>query len=242
MFRRISLRIKLTVFAALVLVSSLTALAYSRGALFGKPQPQQQPPVPIFASYFNPAGLPVRIVTAAANAEKNAASLSYSIINTSGSEISGLDLVLFEFDRTGKLLKSQAWNLQTSLKVGANLNFSQRLKPRLAADSRLVLSVEAVRGDADISRNSATHWQVGFTELAQTVAILANGGRDPNLQSTQRSAGIPELSGAAYCSDAFAKAFQLSKLSDGKALSSFTCDRNERTFVFGFNGKDLIQK
>ena len=139
-------------------------------------------------------------------------------------------------------MKSQVWNLQTSLKTDASASFSQRLKSRASADSRLILSVEAVRGDANVSRNTATGWQVGFNELAQTVAILATGGKAPNLQAIQRPTKIPELYGSAYCSDAFAKAFQLSKISDAKALNSFTCDRNERTFIFGFNGKDLAQK
>lgn len=106
----------------------------------------------------------------------------------------------------------------------------------------MILTAEAVRANADISRNTATHWQVNFTELAQTVGALAAGGQAPDLQSTQRTAAIPELSGSSYCSEAFAKAFQLSKTSDGKALTAFTCDRTQRSFVFGFNAKSLAQK
>jgi hypothetical protein len=244
MFRqenRFSLRVKLAAFSAVVLISSLTALAFNHGPLFSRPQPQQQP-VPVIASYFNPAGMPVRIATTTAGTDKGATSLNYSIANTSGTEISSLDLVLFDFDPAGKLMKSQAWNLQTSLKAGASANFSQRLKSRATKNSRLILSVEAVRSDADFSRNTATGWQVGFNELAQTVALVATGGKDPGLQSAQRPTKIAELAGSAYCSDAFVKAFQLSKISDAKALSSFTCDHHERTFVFGFNGKDLVQR
>jgi hypothetical protein len=107
---RFSLRAKLVAFAAVVLISSLTALAFHRGRLFRSPQPQQQP-VPVIASYFNPAGMPVRIAVATAGTDKGATSLNYSITNASGAEISSLDLVLFDFDPTGKLMKSQAWNL-----------------------------------------------------------------------------------------------------------------------------------
>lgn len=206
------------------------------------PAIQLQQPLSLITGFFTPAGLPIRIVAAAASNDKGATGLNYTIINAGNAEVSGVDLALFDFNPTGGLMKVQVWNLQTSLAAGKSANYSLSLKSPATDASRLILSAEAVRTDADISRNTATHWQVNFPDLAQTIAALAVGGKDSGPQSTQRTAAIPELSGSAYCSDAFAKAFQLSKLSDGKPLSAFTCDRTRRSFVFGFNDKSLVQK
>ena len=251
---KVSLQFKLVAIGSLTFAVGLLGLvavyaktnvwraSASSAAKLSESSVQVQQPVPIIASYFTPAGLPIQIVAAAASNDKGATGFSYTIINIGSAEVSSLDLALFDFNPAGGLMKVQVWNLQTSLATGKSANFSLRLKSPATTASRLILSVEAVRGNADVSRNTATHWQIGFTELAQTIASLATGGKDPGLQSTQRSANIPELSGSSYCSDAFAKAFQLSKLSDGKALSAFTCDRTQRSFVFGFNGKSLVQK
>jgi hypothetical protein len=251
---KISLRFKLVVIASLVLAICLLGLigvygkttiwrgSASRAARPAESSAQAQQPVPIIASYFTPASLPIRIAAAAASNDKGATGLSYTITNIGSGEVSGIDLALFDFNPTGGLMKVQVWNLQTSLAAGKSANYSLGLKSPATAASRLILSAEAVRADADISRNTAASWHVDFLDLAQTIAGLAVGGKDTGLQSTQRTAAIPELSGSAYCSDAFAKAFQLSKLSDGKALSAFTCDRTRRSFVFGFNNKSLVQK
>ncbi len=251
---KISLRFKLAVIAPLASAVCLLGLiavyaktnagrdSAHRASYPAASNNQLQQTVPITASFFTPAGLPIRIFAATASNDKGATGLSYTITNPGSAEISSVDLALFDFNPTGGLMNVQVWTLQTALPAGKSASFSLRLKSPATAASRLILTAEAVRGNADLARNTAAHWQTDFIELAQTIGALAAGGKDTGLQSAQRTAAIPELSGSSYCSDAFAKAFQLSKTSDGKALNAFTCDRTQRSFVFGFNAKSLIQK
>jgi len=198
--------------------------------------------LPVATSFYNLAGLPIQIAAAAAGFDKGVTTLSYALSNAGGAEVSAVDMVLFDFNPAGKLLNAQAWNLQPGLGAGKSATFSLRLRSHPTPASRLVLSVEAVRADADVSRNTATNWQADFTGLAQAVATLVAGGNAVSPQTTQARASIPELFGSSYCSDAFGRAFRLSKAGGAQPLTAFTCDRNERSFVFGFNGKSLAQK
>jgi hypothetical protein len=104
----------------------------------------------------------------------------------------------------------------------------------VAPGDRLSLCVEAVRGDADV-------WQVDFNDLAQAIGASVVGATATPPEVKQSAEKFPESFGGAYCSDAFAKAFRLAKSDDGKGLTSFTCDRNQRFSAFRFAAKSLMK-
>lgn len=245
---KFSPRIMLVVSVPLILVASLIAVYPKTGSWRGsangasrstEPISPLQQSTQIITSFFTGSGLPIHIQNAVAANDRGTTGIRYGIANIGGAEINGIDLALFDFNSTGGLMTVHAWSLTSKLAPGQSANFSLQLKLPATATSRLILTAEAVRGNADFGSNTATHWQANFIDLAQAIGVLVAGGSVPGLQITQRSAAIPELSGSSYCSDAFAKAFHLSKTSDGIPLNAFSCDRNSRSLVFGFNAKKL---
>lgn len=195
---------------------------------------QSQQPTPLDALIFNASGLPIRIAAITASNDRGAANLNYTIVNTGTTNVGSVDLAIFDFNPAGKLMSVQTWNLQTAVGAGATRNLSLQLKRRATPGRRLVISVEAARGDAGT-------WQVGFDELAQAIAASITGPQGAVPVARQSTEKIPESHGAAFCSEAFGRAFRLSKTGDGKALSAFTCDRNQRFSAFGFNEKSLTR-
>lgn len=236
-----SMRIKFAVVVSILTVSTVAGLALNRGTFFTRSKPPQpepnvqlQQPRPIDALFFNASGLPIRVTAITAVNDRGASNLSYTIANTVGTKVSSVDLAAFDFNPTGSLMGVQTWNLQTNVDASASRSLSLNLKRRVTPGRRLVISVVAVRGDAGT-------WQVGFDELAQAIAGSITNPQGPVPVAKQNPEKIPELYGAAFCSDAFGKAFRLSKIGDGEALSAFTCDRSQRFSAFGFNAKNLTR-
>ncbi|MBS1791713.1 MAG: hypothetical protein JST85_28655 [Acidobacteria bacterium] len=242
MLRHVSGQIKLVVFISILAASTAAGLALNRNGLFARsPKPsqpekgaQQQQPTPIDALYFNASGLPVQVTAITAVNDKGASNLSYTIANTGTTKVSSMELAVFDFNPTGMLMSVQTLSLQANLDASASRSLSLSLKRRVTPGRRVVISVEAARSDTRT-------WQVGFDELAQAIAVSITNPRGPVPVAKQTPEKIPELYGGAFCSDAFGKAFRLSKLGDGKALSAFTCDRDQRFSAFGFNAKSLTR-
>jgi hypothetical protein len=191
-------------------------------------------PQPIDVRLFVAQGVPVQFTGAIAMKDKGSADLAYTIVNNSGGSIGGFDLTLFDFNPAGKLMGVQSWSVQTNVEASERQSFSVNLRNRVTPGDRLVLCVEAIRGDASA-------WQVDFNDLAQAIGASVAGIRATSPDVKQRAEKIPESFGAAYCSDAFAKAFRLAKSGDGKGLTSFTCDRNQRFSAFSFGAKSLMK-
>lgn len=237
-----SMRIKFAAFISILALSTVVGLALNRSTLFTQSakQPlseantQLQQPTPLDALFFNASGLPVRMTAVTAANERGTSKLNYTFNNAGTTKVSSVDLVAFDFNPAGRLMSVQTWNLQVSLNAGANQSLSLNLKRRVTPGRRLVISVESVRGDSGM-------WQVGFDELAQAIAVSITGPQGAVPVAKQSSEKIPESHGAAFCSDAFGRAFRLSKIGDGKALSAFTCDREQRFSAFGFNAKSLTR-
>jgi hypothetical protein len=239
---KISRRARLAVVISILAVSTVAGLALSQLILLtrsAKPSQlqvsaQQQQPTPLDALFFNASGLPVRMTAATAVNDRGASTLNYTFSNAGTTTVNSVDLVAFDFNPAGRLMNVQTWNLQANMDAGTSQSLSLNLKRRVTPGRRLVISVESVRGDAGM-------WQVGFDELAQAIAASITGPQGTVPAAKHSTEKTPESYGAAFCSDAFGRAFRLSKIGDGKALSAFTCDREQRFSAFGFNAKSLTR-
>jgi hypothetical protein len=230
--------VALSIFAAsaLVLMIGYAKTRILRSAAGGGsriPSPQAQPQA-IGVGVFVPQEMPVRFAEAVAKNDKGSADLTYTLTNNSGGSIDGFDLALFDFNPAGKLMGVQSWSVQTKIEAGASQSFSLNLRHRAAPGDRLALCVEAVRGEADA-------WQVDFNDLTLAVGASVAGATATPPEVKQRAEKVPESFGGAYCSDAFAKAFRLAKSGDGKGLTSFACDRDQRFSAFRFTAKSLVK-
>jgi hypothetical protein len=190
-----------------------------------------QPQSIVIGAYVAP-GFPIRFTEAVAVNDKGASTLSYTLANTDANAVNGLNLALFDFNPAGRLMKIQSWRLQADLKSGASEKFSLALKHRVTPGDRLILSVDSIRGGAG-------GWKTNFGELAVAASILVVGGQGPPPSVSRTDASLPDSYGADYCSEAFGKAFRLSKVGDAKRLTSFSCDRDRRSFAFCFGAKSL---
>jgi len=200
------------------------------GSRIASPQAQQAIGVGVFVSQ----EMPVRFAEAVARNDKGSADLTYTLTNNSGGSIGGFDLALFDFNLAGKLMGVQSWRVETKIEAGASQSFPLNLRHRAVPGGRLVLCVEAVRGDADA-------WQVDFNDLAQAIGASVEGATVTPPEVKRRAEKVSVSFGGAYCSDAFAKAFRLAKSGDGKGLTSFACDRNQRFSAFGFDAKSFVK-
>lgn len=192
----------------------------------------QAQPQPLNIGTFVAQGLPIQFTQTTAANDKGASTLGYTLTNSDGRALNSVNLVLFDFNSAGKLMKLQSWNLQTDLKAGANEKFSLQLKHRATPGGRLILSADSVWGESAV-------WKVDFNDLANAAATLVAQPGSVSLRSARVDQATPESFGSAYCGEAFSKAFRLSKTGDEKRLTSFSCDRDQRLFAFGFNAKSL---
>lgn len=190
---------------------------------------QQQPPS---IGTLHAQGLPIQFTNAFATDDGRAVSFSFVITNNDSRAINSLDLVLFDFNPEGKLMRVQSWNLQSALKSGTAEKQSFRLSPRAASGGRLILSAESVGGESGA-------WKVDFSELVNAASTLVTTNTAPVPNSTRSDKALPEYFGGVYCGEAFSKAIRLSQTGDEKRLNAFQCDRERRLFSFGFNAKSL---
>jgi hypothetical protein len=179
-------------------------------------------------------GMPIQLTAVIAKIDKGLADLTYTLFNSSAGAIGSLDLALIDFNSAGKLMWVQSWSMQTKVGASERQSFSINLRHRVTPGDRLVLCVEAVRGDADV-------WQADFNELVQAIGVATTGAKASPLEVKRHGEKMPESFGGAYCSDALAKAFQLANSGDGKSFTSFTCDRNRRITAFTFSAKSLVK-
>jgi len=196
--------------------------------------PVQAQPQPINVGLFVAQGMPVQFTEVIAKNDKGAADLSYTVANNSGGPIGGFDLALLDFNPAGKLMGIQSWSMQTKIEASARQSFSLKLRHRVTPGDRLILCVEAIRGNANM-------WRVDFNDLAQAIGASVTGTNVMPPEVERRAEKIPESFGGAYCSDAFGRAFRLAKSGDGKGLTSFTCDRDQRFSSFRFSAKNLVK-
>jgi hypothetical protein len=201
------------------------------GAHIASPQAQPQP---INVGLFVVQGMPVQFSDVIVRNDKGSADLGYTLVNNSGGLIGGFDMALLNFNTAGKLMGIQSWSVQTNVGASARQSFSRNLRHKVTPGDRLVLCVEAIRGDAKM-------WWVEFNDLAQAIGASVTGANVTPPEVKQRAEKIPESFGGAYCSDAFGKAFRLAKSGDGKGLTSFACDRDQRFSAFRFSAKSLVK-
>jgi hypothetical protein len=235
MKRLSSVALLIVVASALVLMIGSAKIRVMRSASGGgshAASPQAQPQ-PMDVGLFVAQGMPVQFTEVVAKNEKGSADLAYTLINNSGGSIGGVDLALLDFNPRGKLMRIQSWSVQMDVEASERQSFSVSLRHRVTPGDRLVLCVEAVRGGAGA-------WQVDFNDLAQAIGASVAGANATYTEVKQRAEKVPESFGGAYCSDAFARAFRLAKSGDGKSLTSFTCDRNQRFSAFSFSEKNLV--
>ncbi len=225
------------------MAAGLASTKLRRNSLNGKSIPSEAVGLPqqqnsLNSFYFNVAGLPIQIAAMTAQNTGGTTSLNYTITNTGNFTADGVDLAVFDFNPSGGLVKVQSWNVRTPLNAGASAALSLKLKYRAAANSSLILGVETIRRSVPTSNVT----QVNFSELAKAIAETVVDSKEISTPEVKTIAGALEPFGAAYCSDGFSKAFRLSKTGDSKRLTSFTCDRTQRTWLFGFSGKNLLSQ
>jgi hypothetical protein len=204
--------------------------------------PQVAPPqkeIPL-ESYVVP-GLPVAIsnVVAVADQRNNqnddwAAILKFSATSQSAEKLTNLTLVLFDFNGGGHLRQVDGWSKKVELSPAKATEIVLGLKRRVTPGNRLVLTIERVN-EVDGAHD------VSFTDLARTVATLVEG-KTPQAPAVQRAAGpITDDYGSILCHNAFVRAMNVSQAGDRTRVTSYTCDQNNLSWSFTFNGKILTQ-
>ena len=177
-------------------------------------------------------GLPVALSAGSLNSEKRITELPCRLSLTGGSEISSINLVLFDLEPNGKLRAIEGWTQSfngqpggTDGKTGTRFfDFPLRLRGRLGTNSVSTLALESVSGPAG-------SWDIDFTELLQTVAAKAGGRPEAEAGVRQKPDRQSGDYGSNYCARAFALAAYLSKFSENPGLPSFSCDQQKRNFT-----------
>jgi hypothetical protein len=191
-------------------------------------------------SYVAP-GLPVTIsnVVAVADQRNNqdddwAEVLKFSVASRSEERLTSLSLVLLDFNAGGRLRQVDGWAKKVEPAPDGVTEIVLELKRRVKPGSRLVLTIERVNG-VDSMRD------VPFTDLAQTVAALVEG-KTPEAPAVQRAdAPLPEDFSSSLCHNAFTRAMNVSQAGDRTRVTSYTCDQNNFSWSFTFNGKLLTR-
>ena len=160
--------------------------------------------------------------------------LEFNVASRGGHKIKSMTFALFDFDEKGLLRRVDSWGQTTDVNDEKGpAKISLQLERKLNPLHRQVLALEHVRSEG------AT-WRANGPGLGRAANKTSNGL--PSSAVTDRIEKVlPDEVGSVLCSNGFRKAMQLAQLGDGQSVTSFTCDQNNRSFSFTFNGKDLGQ-
>lgn len=210
----------------------------------------QQPPLPqvvVNVDSYIATGMPVTITRATANSEvsdneagaknpklQGLAQLKFRLTANGRDKLSSVNIDLFEFDQTGGLRRIEGWVRDLDLANRASEEVTLELNRRLTPNARLVLAVERVNSSSDTT-------ELRFPEMVRAIGQRL-AGRPETVPGLQRSEEpLPDMHGAPLCASAFQRAMSLAQEGDKSGLTSFTCDRQERSFAFSFNSKKLLR-
>lgn len=201
----------------------------------------QATPVPktIPLAAFVATGMPVVLsnvvaLTARAENEKadRPAQLRFIVAGAGRSDLTSLNLLLYDFDEKGLLRRVDGWirNIDLAAERGA-ATITIDLERRLQPNHKQVLAVERV--------NSAKGtWDALPVDLGRAAAN-ALAGTQANAAIQRADVSLPDDYGAAVCSNGFSRAQLLTQAGDGASVTSYTCNQHERSFTFTFAGKAL---
>ena len=227
----------LLVFAVASLMIVAGVLAKRAGGRMLRPSfpPQQGAVLPLG---FVPAGVPLRLtgLTVGKQAANNRAEFltefKLQLVATGADALTSFNLMAFEFDEKGLLQRVEGWVRQLPLEPGKPAEIALPLAQRRVAGQRLILAVESAQ-----SKNG--RWEAKFDDLAKG-ALLAAANGNPNQSASRDDHVYPPDSGAALCSNGFRRAMALAQTGDKKGVTSYTCDQQEGSFSFTFQGKSLL--
>jgi len=242
---RFSSRMKFAIGAAVVLISSITVLAVhrmGRGTLFHRTTaPQERQPVitALPLPGVVPVGLPAALANATATVESDGSSKSQRVSAVSlqaaslGAErLTGLHLMVLEFDERGLLRRVDGFLKRLDLSPGKPEPITLPVDRRVRNGYRLALAVE--RADS-----AARRWEADFNELARGVAMVLAGNPTANVTARSDAASAPDT-GASLCAGGMRRATAMAQAGDKSGLASYTCNQTEGSFSFSFNGKALF--
>jgi hypothetical protein len=211
---------------------------------YGSNMAQPQGPAPkkeiSIESYVVP-GLPITMSNIVVVADKRnnqnddwAEVLKFSVTNQGEERLTSLNLALLDFNRGGHLRQVDGWVKKVEMAPDSATEVVLGLKRRVTSGSRLVLTIERVNGVEGVQ-------EVHFTDLAQTIAALV-WGETPQAPGVQRAdTPIPDDHSSSLCHNAFIRAMNLSQAGDRTRVTSYTCDQNNLSWSFTFNGKLLTR-
>ena len=163
------------------------------------------------------------------------AQLRFQVVDKGRNNIKSLTFALFDFDERGLLRRVDSWARVVDLtESNGRVEITLDLERSLPAQHRQVLAVEHARSD---NRT----WRAQFHGLGRAANRVAAGAPLPDAAIARTEKALPDDTGSVLCSNGFRKAMLLAQLGDGQSVTSFTCDQNNRSFSFTFNGKDLSQ-
>lgn len=242
---RISLQFKLAIIAAVVLISSLTALAIhrtGRGGLAGRAAAAQDQQLIVTALPLLgivPVGLPVALSNSTATVESDGSkksqrlsAISLQAASLGAEKLTSLNLTILEFDERGLLRRVDGFVKRLDLSPGKPEPISLPIDRRVRNGYRLALAIE--RADS-----AAHRWEADFNDLARGVAMVIAGSPTANVAARNDAASAPDT-GASFCAGGMRRATAMAQLGDKSGLAGYTCNQSESSFTFSFNGKALF--
>jgi len=180
-----------------------------------------------------PVGMPLRVSAATTTAPdgRDMSTLTYSITNVSGKNLSDSQLAVFIVGPCGCITGGEGWNQQLDLQPHSNKTFSMLLKHAVTIGSHAVLTIQRTSGQAGI-------WEVELPDLSKAAKVLVSTKTIALPTAQYIPSGLKNAHAAppqgAYCIGALASA----KDACGDAgLASFSCDDKNQTFSFTCKSK-----
>ncbi len=217
------------------------AIGFARTGSNRAPQTAQAPSqIAIDASAFVPAGLPIVFSNLTVESEKvddtkteGFASLKLRAATPGSDDLTSLNLMVFEFDAANKLRRVDGFVRNIDLSAGKTSELRLELGRRIRSDRRLVLSPDHING-------RSKRWKTDFSDLARGVAAsIANRPLPPTRVDQEQP--VPDDAGASLCGNGYRRAVLLAKGGDRSGMTSYTCNQQERSFQFSFNGKVVTE-
>jgi len=202
---------------------------------FSPPVQLTAPPSGTDVDSFVPEGFPLTLSVPVLNQVSSVTSFSASTLTFEVSclteELSQLHILLLEFDSEGKLRRVDGWARAEDLNPGKAVDITLSLERRVPPGNRLVLTSDAVIG-------LEKRWETDLVGVSSVAAGLQS--QSPKVSLIQQKS-LPPESGASLCSVGYRRAMLLAQAGDGSGITSYTCNQQERSFQFTFNGKFLGQ-
>jgi hypothetical protein len=227
-----------------VTVLTIVAMSVNRQVVFDSiAETQQDRPaivtaVPLAVTLV-PAGLPVALSDSTATLESSGdkaqlvSAVNFQVASLNAEKLTSLNLAVLEFDPQGALRRVDGFARRVDLSAGRTQTITLPINHLVRTGHRLALTVD--RADSADRR-----WEADFNELARGVATVLAGNPTANVSARNESAASPE-SGALLCAGGSRRALALAAAGDRSGITSYTCNQQQRSFQFTFNGKALLQ-